>query len=170
MPLLHCWIAKVMKIPKQVQAVILGLNKHKFEAYIVGGCVRDLIMGREPKDWDVATSARPEQIQKVFPDSFYKNKFGTVTVRQEEMEIEVTTFRVDEKYTDKRHPDKIRFARTIKEDLARRDFTINAIALGMKSRLPSTPPALRLRRAGKPQINSRFQINPLAVVRYHILS
>lgn len=123
-----------MKIPKEVKFVIQKLEKANFEAYIVGGCVRDLLKGIEPDDWDVATSAKPEEIQKIFPKSFYSNKFFTVTVQTGSeniklKEIEVTTYRSEAKYTDKRHPDEIKFAETIEEDLARRDFTINAIAL-----------------------------------------
>ena len=86
-------------------------------------------MGRVPKDWDIATSATPEEIQKVFPDSFYENQFGTVGVKTESIGIvEVTPYRLESEYSDARHPDKIAWAKTIEEDLARRDFTINALA------------------------------------------
>jgi len=123
-----------MEIPKEVTAIIAKLKKHGFEAFVVGGCVRDLLNGIKPKDWDVATSAKPEEIQKVFPKSFYENKFLTVTVQTGSKnlmlkEIEITTYRSESKYTDKRHPDEVKYAKTIEEDLARRDFTINAIAL-----------------------------------------
>ncbi len=126
-----------MNIPKQVKSVIEKLEKNGFEAHIVGGCIRDVLKDVKPKDWDIATSAKPEQIQKLFPDSFYKNKFFTVTVKvkseeSELKEIEITTYRLEAKYTDKRHPDEIKFAKTIEEDLARRDFTVNAIALRIK--------------------------------------
>ena len=129
-----------MRIPKEVKAVIQGLEKKGFESYIVGGCVRDFLRGAEPEDWDVATLAQPEEIQKVFPKSFYENKFLTVTVRtgsknKKLKEIEITTYRLEAKYTDKRHPDEIKFAKTIKEDLARRDFTVNAIALKIENSL-----------------------------------
>ena len=122
-----------MLIPKEVKFVIEELKKAGFEAYIVGGCVRDFLREVEPEDWDVATSAKPEEIQKVFSKSFYENKFLTVTVQTKSKdprlkEIEITTYRSEAKYTDKRHPDEIRFAKTIEEDLARRDFTVNAIA------------------------------------------
>lgn len=125
-------------IPKEIIFIIEKLKKEGFKAYIVGGCVRDLFRREKPIDWDCATDALPEKILEIFPNSFYKNKFGTVTVIfpneefkeiSEIKEIEITTFRIDEKYSDKRHPDKIRFAKTIEEDLSRRDFTINAIAL-----------------------------------------
>jgi poly(A) polymerase/tRNA nucleotidyltransferase (CCA-adding enzyme) len=123
-----------MQIPKEVKFVINQLKKEGFEAYIVGGCVRDFLRGVEPEDWDVATNAKPEEIQKVFPKSFYSNQFFTVTVQTESenpklKEVEITTYRKEAKYTDKRHPDEIKFAKTIEEDLARRDFTVNAIAL-----------------------------------------
>lgn len=112
------------------------LEKAGFEAFIVGGCVRDLLLGSEPEDWDVATSAKPEEIQKVFPESFYENKFFTVTVLTKSKnpklkEIEITTYRKEAKYTDKRHPDEVRFAGSLEEDLARRDFTVNAMAVGL---------------------------------------
>ena len=129
-----------MKIPEEIKSIIEKLQKANYEAYIVGGCVRDLLLGKKPKDWDITTNARPKEIQKIFPKSFYANKFGTVTVQtgskdETLIEVEVTTYRIDEKYTDKRHPDKIRFAKTIKEDLARRDFTVNALALDIKGNL-----------------------------------
>lgn len=124
-----------MVIPKQVKLVIEKLEKKNFQAFVVGGCVRDLLRGTEPNDWDIATSAKPEEMEKIFPKSFNINKFGTITVLTDSKkdnlkEIEITTFRTEEKYTDKRHPDKVSWAKTIEEDLARRDFTINAIALG----------------------------------------
>jgi len=124
-----------MKIPKEVKSVIEKLGRSGFEAYIVGGCVRDFLRNVEPEDWDVATNAKPEEIQKIFPKSFYSNKFFTVTVQTESenpklKEIEITTYRSEAKYTDKRHPDEVKFAKTIEEDLSRRDFTINALALG----------------------------------------
>lgn len=130
----------MVKIPKEVKSVVVGLEKHGFEAYAVGGCVRDLLLGREPEDWDVATSAAPEEIQKVFPDNFYENKFFTVTVRTQSSdpklkEIEVTSYRSDLRYGDRRHPEEVKYAKTIEEDLARRDFTVNAIALHPKSDL-----------------------------------
>lgn len=123
-----------MTIPSEVKNILTKLQTAGFEAYAVGGCVRDLLLGRKPKDWDICTNALPEQIQQIFPESFYENKFGTVTVKQtsedESLEqIEVTTYRVDEAYSDKRHPDAVRFTPNLQEDLARRDFTINALAL-----------------------------------------
>jgi len=129
-----------MEIPKEVKSVINKLKEGGFEAYIVGGCVRDFLRGVEPEDWDVATNAKPEEIQKIFPRSFYENKFLTVTVQTGSKnpklkEIEITTYRKEARYTDKRHPDEIKFAKTIEEDLARRDFTVNAIALKIENSL-----------------------------------
>jgi tRNA nucleotidyltransferase (CCA-adding enzyme) len=123
-----------MKIPKEVNLINEKLKKAKYESYVVGGCVRDLLMERKPKDWDITTNARPEKIQKLFPKSFYENKFGTVTAVTNSKDktlktIEITPFRLEGKYSDKRHPDEIKFAKTVEEDLARRDFTVNAIAL-----------------------------------------
>ncbi len=124
------------KIPKVVQETGAVLEKAGFKAYLVGGCVRDLYLGREPKDWDIATDARPEEVQKLFPESVYENNFGTVGVKTEAKDerlkiIEITTFRSEGRYTDKRHPDEVKFAQTIEEDLSRRDFTINAIAMDL---------------------------------------
>jgi len=116
-------------LPASVSEVLKNLRAHGHEAYAVGGCVRDALLSRATRDWDIATNANPEEIQKVFPKSVYENKFGTVTVLGGGMEIQVTTYRVDEAYSDKRHPNDVRFTADIKEDLARRDFTINAMAL-----------------------------------------
>ncbi len=127
-----------MKIPKEVKKIIERLKKSNFEAYIVGGCVRDSLIGnKEPNDWDITTNAQPKEIQSIFPDSFYENKFLTVTVQTKSKnpklkEIEITTYRTEEEYQDKRHPQKIEIAETLKEDLARRDFTINALAIDIQ--------------------------------------
>ncbi len=115
-----------MDIPKKIEGILKKLEKNGYKAYLVGGCVRDLLMDIEPKDWDITTDASPEEIQKIFPDNFMNNKFGTVTVLGS---VEITPFRIETKYTDKRHPDKVEWAKTIEEDLSRRDFTINSIAL-----------------------------------------
>lgn len=122
-----------MKIPQEVEFVIKELQKTGYEAFMVGGCVRDLLRGEKPQDWDIATNAKPEEIKKIFPESFQDNRFGTVTFLTHSQdvtlkEIEITPYRIDESYSDKRHPDKIRWAKSIEEDLARRDFTINAMA------------------------------------------
>ncbi len=122
-----------MILPKEVKEIIKALNGAGFEAYAVGGCVRDFILEREPYDWDITTNAKPEEIQKVFKKSVYENAFGTVAINTESENenlkiIEITTYRVEEKYTDKRHPDIVKFTNKIEDDLSRRDFTINAIA------------------------------------------
>ncbi len=110
------------------------LSSAGFEAHLVGGCVRDHLLGRVPLDWDMATNAKPEEIQKLFPESVYENSFGTVGVKTESADstlavIEVTTYRTESGYADMRHPDAVEFVKTIGEDLARRDFTVNALAL-----------------------------------------
>jgi tRNA nucleotidyltransferase (CCA-adding enzyme) len=121
-------------IPKEVAHVTESLKKANFEAYLVGGCVRDLFMGRKPKDWDITTNATPEQIIPLFPETFYENEFGTVgvvtpeTTNEAVKVIEVTPYRVEKGYSDHRRPDKVEFSQNILDDLKRRDFTINAIA------------------------------------------
>ena len=122
------------RIPPEVSKVSGTLRSAGHEAYLVGGCVRDLIIGREPKDWDITTNATPEQIQAVFPDSFYENDYGTVGVKTGSEDpklaiIEVTPYRTESEYSDRRRPDKVEFGTSLLEDLARRDFTVNAIAL-----------------------------------------
>lgn len=124
-------------VPKEVVAASKTLAEAGFEAYLVGGCVRDMLLGREPKDWDVATEATPAEIQKLFPESVYENDFGTVGVKTESEDphlkvIQVTTYRVEGQYTDKRHPDEVKFTSHIEDDLSRRDFTVNALAMDMK--------------------------------------
>lgn len=129
-------------IPKKVLFCIEQLQDKNFEAYIVGGCTRDLLRGATPNDWDITTNATPEEIQAVFLDknikTFYENDFGTVGVafplENEDFEIvEVTTYRNEATYSDSRHPDKVTWSKTIEEDLKRRDFTINAIAISPKN-------------------------------------
>ena len=126
-------------IPKEVVSIIEALEKAGYEAYAVGGCVRDLLLGRKPSDWDITTNARPEEIVKIFPDSIYENAFGTVSVFPKNVSdptlkmVEVTPYRTESKYTDKRHPDKVEFGKRLEEDLMRRDFTINALALNVKT-------------------------------------
>lgn len=122
------------RIPSEVSTVSNGLRQSGYESYLVGGCARDLIIGREPKDWDITTNATPEQIQAVFPDSFYENDYGTVGVKTNSENsrlaiVEVTPYRIESTYSDKRRPDKVEFGTSLLEDLARRDFTINSIAL-----------------------------------------
>ncbi len=124
-------------IPPEVTRVTTVLKDAGFEAYLVGGCVRDLILSKEPKDWDITTNAHPVQIQELFEDNYYNNDFGTVGVVTENPSspslkvIEVTPYRTDGVYTDGRRPDSVRFGVSLEEDLARRDFTINAMALDL---------------------------------------
>ena len=125
-------------IPDEVTHVTETLEKVGFEAFLVGGCVRDMILGRKPKDWDVTTNATPKQIQALFPDSFYENDFGTVGVVNREVAegvgdetlktVEITPYRLESTYSDNRHPDKVTFSQHIEDDLKRRDFTMNALA------------------------------------------
>jgi tRNA nucleotidyltransferase (CCA-adding enzyme) len=122
------------RIPDEVTKVGRSLRDAGFESYLVGGCVRDLIIGLTPKDWDITTNASPEQIQTVFPDSFYENDYGTVGVKTGSEDssmaiVEVTPYRTESGYSDRRRPDKVEFGTSLLEDLARRDFTINAIAM-----------------------------------------
>lgn len=123
----------IFTVPKEVRLVTEGLRTAGFEAYLVGGCVRDLLLDRRPKDWDVTTNATPVEIQAIFPDSFYTNEFGTVGVTHETDDetlkvIEVTPYRTESHYSDKRRPDAVTFGQNLEDDLARRDFTVNAIA------------------------------------------
>ena len=131
-------------IPDEILDIYKRFEKKGYEAYLVGGCVRDIILNKIVKDWDFTTNATPEQILKLFPDGFYDNQFGTVGIplenkqarldrRQARQVIEITTYRTEHGYIDRRHPKKVSWGKSIEEDLSRRDFSINAIAL----RLPS---------------------------------
>ncbi len=125
-------------IPDIIKDISLKLENAGFEAYLVGGCVRDIILKKTPKDWDITTNATPEEIQKVFPESFYDNVFGTVGVKNETEDqtlkiIQITPYRTEGKYSDGRRPDNVAFGKDIKEDLKRRDFTINALAYRTKT-------------------------------------
>ena len=132
-----------MNIPKEIVNVIKIINDSGFEAYIVGGCVRDSLMKKTPEDWDLATNATPEKIQQIFKkngfDSFYENNFGTVGVLLSKKEraysnvVEITTYRTEGVYRDKRRPENVKWAKTIEEDLSRRDFTVNAIAVKIEN-------------------------------------
>ncbi|MBC8591512.1 CCA tRNA nucleotidyltransferase [Wansuia hejianensis] len=118
-------------IPKYVSETIGKLKSHGYEAFIVGGSVRDLILGKEPSDYDITTNAKPEDIVEVFKE--HKTiltgiEFGTVVLVKEENSLEITTYRIEDKYIDGRKPKKVLFANKIEEDLSRRDFTINAMA------------------------------------------
>jgi len=120
-------------IPKEILDIFFKIKKTNYQVYFVGGCVRDIILKKEIKDWDFATNAKPEQILKLFPEGFYDNQFGTVgiplEVNNEKEIVEITTYRSESEYKDRRHPEKVEWGKTIEEDLQRRDFAMNAIAM-----------------------------------------
>jgi poly(A) polymerase/tRNA nucleotidyltransferase (CCA-adding enzyme) len=120
-------------IPEVIKNVADTLEKAGFEAYLVGGCTRDLLLGKQPKDWDFTTNALPDQIQELFPDNYANNDFGTIGVKTESEDeslhvVEVTPYRTEGTYSDARRPDTVTFGVSLEEDLKRRDFTINALA------------------------------------------
>lgn len=129
-----------MGFPKEIKSILEKLKKAGYKGYIVGGCVRDLLMKKEPKDWDITTNAKPEEIQKIFPEHIYENSFGTVGVKTGSDNprlaiMEITPYRIEGKYTDKRHPEEIKFVSRLEDDLSRRDFTINAIAVNINGKI-----------------------------------
>lgn len=118
-----------MKIPGNVERIIRTLNDHGYEAYAVGGCVRDTLLDRKPGDWDITTSARPQEVKELFRHTIDTGiQHGTVTVMMDRTGYEVTTYRIDGEYEDGRHPKQVEFTSSLIEDLKRRDFTINAMA------------------------------------------
>jgi len=156
--------------PKQVLGILKIFKKAKYEIYIVGGVVRDAILGKSLHDWDFTTNATPEQILILFPEGFYDNKYGTVGIKNaEERPIEITTFRIESGYTDKRHPDKISWAKTLEEDLKRRELTISAMALDNNFELIDLVGGLEdlknklIRCVGDP--NDRFSEDALRMMR-----
>src|SRR3989304_502510 len=120
---------------KELVNILQAIVKAGFEVAIVGGAVRDFLAKKDISDWDFTTNASPEEILKLIKGSFYNNRFGTVGVvlQSQKLTIQITTYRTEEKYTDKRHPDVIVWGKTLEEDLSRRDFTINAMALRIKN-------------------------------------
>lgn len=119
-----------MRIPEEILAVLAALERAGHTAYLVGGCVRDGLLGREIHDWDITTSARPEQVQAIFPHTAATGlRHGTVTVLSGGASAEVTTFRAESGYADHRRPDRVAFVDRLEDDLARRDFTVNAMAM-----------------------------------------
>ena len=125
-----------IQIPAAAQEIVEKLCEHDYEAYLVGGCVRDMLLGREPGDWDITTSAKPEEVKAIFHRTVDTGiQHGTVTVMMGKEGYEVTTFRLDGDYTDGRHPDSVTFTPDLIEDLKRRDFTINAMAYNKRQGL-----------------------------------
>ncbi len=128
-------------MPIFIVDILTRLTEAGFEAYIVGGSVRDWLLGKESKDWDITTNARPEQILEIFPDAKYENKFGTVLVAiRDENEkatdlIEITTYRSEQGYSDHRRPDEVQFEDSLEKDLSRRDFSINALAMSKEGEI-----------------------------------
>lgn len=170
----------IFKIPDYVTKITNTLEKAGFEVFLVGGCVRDLILGNEPKDWDLTTNAKPDQIILLFEKTIYENDFGTVGVciPKENVSInsdisynivEVTPYRIESKYNDNRHPDDIVFSDKLEDDLKRRDFTINALALGTDGSIKDIFGGLKdikdkvLRTVGNP--SDRFQEDALRMLR-----
>ena len=165
------------KIPSEAKDILKELQEKKYEGYLVGGCVRDILLDKKPRDFDVTTNAKPKEIRKIFPHSFYENKFGTVTVVNETPDsnlklIEITPYRIEGKYTDKRHPDEIKFAETLEENLERRDFTVNALALSQAEGMANIIDLFNgqedlknkiIRAIGDP--NKRFQEDALRLMR-----
>ncbi len=163
------------QIPEEVRRITEKLENAGFEAWVVGGCVRDLVLGHKPHDWDVTTNANPEQIQANFENTFYTNEFGTVGVVQEAEEetlkvIEVTPFRLEGKYSDARRPDNVIFSQNLEDDLKRRDFTINAMAFSpSEEKLVDLYEGIKdikdmvIRAVGDP--NERFAEDALRIMR-----
>jgi len=180
----------ISKIPKEVSQVTSTLEKAGFETYLVGGCVRDLLMSqilsgvegdRKPKDWDVTTNAKPEQIMGLFEKTIYENNFGTVIVCvphetfntdvscETMWQIEVTPYRTEAKYSDFRHPDEVKFSNNLTDDLKRRDFTINTLALDSNGHLMDMFEGIKdikdktIRAVGNP--DDRFTEDALRMLR-----
>jgi len=129
---------KKLTLPEEVVNAVNTLKNKGFQAYLIGGCVRDLLLNRKPKDWDITTDATPEEIIPLFKDTFYENNYGTVGVVNENAKdetlkvLEITPYRLEAEYSDNRRPDHVTFSKKLEDDLQRRDFTINAIALEIK--------------------------------------
>jgi tRNA nucleotidyltransferase (CCA-adding enzyme) len=166
-------------VPKEIQKVSETLTDAGYENYLVGGCVRDLLIGRTPGDWDLTTNATPEQIQTLFPHTFYENDYGTVGVVNDDVPtngdetlrtVEVTPYRVESGYSDFRRPDSVEWGKTIEEDLARRDFTMNAVAYDPETGKIVDPfngqediQKKTIRTVGKPE--ERFKEDALRMLR-----
>lgn len=133
-----------LQLPPKVQEIILAFKKNGYECYAVGGSVRDLLLNRPTHDWDFTTNATPEEIQKLFPDSFYDNSFGTVGIKSRDEDLKtkdvyhITPFRTEGNYSDNRHPDTVAWGKDLLEDLSRRDFTVNAMAVDLDPKTEET--------------------------------
>ncbi len=149
------------KIPSEIKSIINAFTNANYEIYLVGGCVRNLLLGRPITDWDLTTSATPEQMLELFPDAYYNNTYGTVSIKTTIPEtehngvVEVTTFRTEQGYSDKRRPDSVVWGKTIIEDLERRDFTINAIAVDLEPKGKNLIPNIIDPYDGKKDLKSK---------------
>ncbi|MCD7812942.1 MAG: CCA tRNA nucleotidyltransferase [Lachnospiraceae bacterium] len=138
-----------IEIPPKAERILRVLHENGYEAYVVGGCVRDSLLGRKPEDWDITTSASPSQVKQLFARTIDTGiQHGTVTVMDEKEGFEVTTYRIDGVYEDGRHPKEVMFTSNLEEDLKRRDFTINAMAFSTESGLVDLFGGLKDLRAG----------------------
>ena len=160
----------MFKIPEKIEYVIKKLTENGYEAYIVGGCVRDILLSKAPHDYDITTSATPDEIMAVFDRTVPTGiKHGTVTVLIDNEPIEVTTFRTDGEYRDARRPDSVQFVRNLKDDLSRRDFTVNAMAYNRENGLCDLFDGQKdlanktLRAVGDPE--TRFNEDALRILR-----
>jgi tRNA nucleotidyltransferase (CCA-adding enzyme) len=156
--------------PKYVRQILFTLQGHGYPAYLVGGCVRDMLLEHRPHDWDICTGALPEQVMALFPGSRPTGlAHGTVTVVIGSRQVEVTTFRTEGSYADHRHPDRVAFVTELTEDLSRRDFTMNAIALAADGLLADPFGGVedirekRIRCVGEPAL--RFEEDALRMLR-----
>ena len=140
----------VIELPSQVEWILKKLRDRGYEAFAVGGCVRDTILNRKPGDWDITTSARPEQVKAVFGKTVDTGlQHGTVTVIRDHVGYEITTYRIDGEYEDGRHPKEVEFTADLREDLRRRDFTINAMAYSHETGLVDIFGGLEDLKAGR---------------------
>lgn len=162
----------MITLPAQVNTAIGLLEKSGFEAYAVGGCVRDLIMGRKPYDYDITTNALPDRMKEIFSDFRCIEtgiKHGTLTVIIDKMPLEITTYRIDGEYKDSRHPDSVSFSENLKDDLSRRDFTVNTLCFNERSGLIDCFGGLKdienktIRCVGEP--DKRFNEDALRILR-----
>lgn len=159
-----------MEIPRPVEEIVEQLNQAGYEAYVVGGCVRDALLNRKPEDWDITTSARPEEVKAIFGRTIDTGiRHGTVTIMRGNVGYEVTTYRIDGEYEDGRHPKSVEFTPDLVEDLKRRDFTVNAMAYSHTAGLVDIFGGMedlkkrRIRCVGRPQ--DRFTEDALRILR-----